>query len=147
MKTTYHNCFRSLGLLFFAVVLMLLLFSAGGCRRWSHNGDIDGHWQITSVELLDEQGEITETLHPQDYYIAIGLELLQLYYENTVCTGRMYVNGNMLEVDFSKVSNNPVWLRENCGFMEPVDNYEIITANCDHLVLQGSHSRISGRRW
>ncbi len=152
MKTTYQNCFRSLGLLLFAVAMLLVLLASSSCRRWSHHGDIDGHWQITQIELLDADGQVVETQKPHDLYIAINLELLQLYENNEVCTARMYVHGDVLDVDFSGIKDvggrpNPKALRIKCGFLEEHDNYTVETANCERLVLRGSGSVISARRW
>lgn len=47
---------------------------AMSCRRTSHNGDIDGFWRIDRIQYSASG----ETVCPEDLFIAVNLELLQL---------------------------------------------------------------------
>lgn len=74
----------------FPLLLAALLF-AGGCRRASHNGDIDGMWQIQKIEYSQQAspGLAGTTVSMPQLYLLVNLELFQLqrYGTKPIATG------------------------------------------------------------
>lgn len=71
------------------VLMSLFVLTLSGCQKWSHNGDIDGQWQVLSV---NDSG--VEVQFPDDeiYYYNFYLHTFQLTY-----TGKrsIQMTGNM----------------------------------------------------
>lgn len=60
------------------ILSLLSIILMPGCRRVSHNGKIDGYWQIREI-YYTATGEIQ---NPKNKFICINLELMQLNYPN-----------------------------------------------------------------
>lgn len=84
-----------LSLNIFYLLLMTLSFS--GCQKSPINGDLDGQWQVMSVEP-----EAPETIITNRIYYCFYMHTCQL----TICDedvwagGNMNYNGNNLSIDF-----------------------------------------------
>lgn len=61
----------------FFVVATLLLFTMSGCEKWSHNGDLDGQWQVLQVSF---SGEDVKFPDGELYYYNFYLHTFQLTY-------------------------------------------------------------------
>ena len=87
------------------LTLLCIILAGAGCRRVSHNGAIDGYWRIRTIEYKDG----TPEEHPEDLFIAIQCELMQLWQtvpsgaqKRDVPTGEMTYDkdAGRLSVDF-----------------------------------------------
>ena len=64
---------KSLYIILLSIVAVLTLSSLG-CSRYSHNGKIDGYWQISTITYKGSN----EISTPKTLFICIQIELLQL---------------------------------------------------------------------
>lgn len=61
--------------IFIYVISVLFIICASGCRKASHNGKLDGQWQIMKIENL----ETSEEKVPEGRrYICLNLHVVQL---------------------------------------------------------------------
>lgn len=94
--------------LYIALILIVVGVVAGGCRRTSHNGLIDGHWQVLTMEDVNT-GEVIDC---KDRYVAVNLELIQLFKGDPATalysTGYIYYTKgeDKFTVDFPEMGNN-----------------------------------------
>ncbi len=92
--------------IYILIAAAVILTSSTGCRRMSHNGDIDGFWRVVSVEEIANGSTIQQnnTLYPDDIFYCINLELMQLQPLNSNYTGIMHFNKKekQLTVEFPK---------------------------------------------
>ena len=92
------------------VVLMFVIISQAGCRKWSHNGDLDGMWQVMDVTYSDESVTFPEGTR---YYYNFYLHTFQLSTEDDrpeVLIGNMtYEPGSdRLILDFPYIKNGRI---------------------------------------
>lgn len=69
---------RKRNIIFLSRVAVLIIFSLmtfSGCRKWSHNGDIDGQWQVLEVSYSGSPIEFPEG---EIYYYNFYLHTFQL---------------------------------------------------------------------
>lgn len=87
------------------IALSLLIMTAVGlilsaCEKWSHNGDIDGQWQVMEVSYA---GDTVEFPEGEKFYYNFYLHTVQL---GTVgirprgLEGNMIYEGNRLSLEF-----------------------------------------------
>lgn len=80
---------KILGAIEVVVVMAILAFFSTGCRKWSHNGDLDGQWQVLDVEY---SGVPVEFPDGEIFYYNFYLHTFQLTYtgkRSTMMTGNM----------------------------------------------------------
>lgn len=70
-----------------AFLALIFILTLSSCRRTSHNGDLDGFWRIDRIEFADPEPGQDNTVVPDQLFIAINLELMQLYNPSLVATG------------------------------------------------------------
>lgn len=122
-----------------------------GCRRATHNGEIDGYWQIRSIEYTKADGS-TRTVIPnktQDWYIGIQLELFQIgapqpQYQ---LTGEISYDkkAGKLGVNFPYNPSAAVLLQ--FGIPSNPVTFTVEKADSKALVLSTASTRITCRRW
>lgn len=126
---------------------MILICTATGCRRTSHNGKIDGYWQVEYIEDLTTGN----TIECFDRYVAINLELVQLYKG-----GGLYGVGYLrydkgddeFAMDFPDVpgQNNTNNLAI-FGVYENPQRYDIVKLNSKEFVYKSDRVLVHCRRY
>ncbi|MCM1369191.1 MAG: lipocalin-like domain-containing protein [Candidatus Amulumruptor caecigallinarius] len=129
---------KKISVIIISAVLIVLLGGLSSCRRTSHNGKIDGFWRVTEVENLNT-GNIS---CPEDAFICVNLELMQLQAPKVFVTGIMDYDkgGSRLGVDFRSGNN-----QQNLAMFGIYDNpvvFSIEHLSSSHMVLKTSQSVI-----
>lgn len=130
------------------IILMLAavaVISLGSCRRVSHNGKLDGHWQIR--EIYNIETGVSE--YPTQKFISVQLELMQLQNprQSADLTGVLTHHKGDPEVivDFR---NNPTEARlAEFGFKGNPTTLHIDRLDSKHLVLSSPMAVITCRRF
>lgn len=133
-----------------AAAVAIAAFSS--CRKMSHNGKLDGQWQIQSVENT-ETGEVTSP-YPKHYY-CLNLHVVNLKITDLSAT----ISGNMqydkdastVTMDFrsfpySTEEANDRALGEFGVYENPV-TFDIIELNDKEMVLKSPQSVVRMRRF
>ena len=128
-----------------------------GCRRATDNGDIDGYWKVLSIDVTDGDGNTTDILPEKGLFIAIQLELFQLYpvtadYDNTdaayvAMTGKISYNEGARTLGVSFRGNPSTADLMKYGIPENPVTFTVDRADSDYLVLRTPISVIKCRRW
>lgn len=134
------------------MLLALLLLTVGsGCRRTSHNGDLDGNWRVKAITVTSTG--TTEDLG-DNYFIAINLELMQLRAPGMSQTQATTVTGVMdydedagrLTVDFPKNDRKGDQNLERFGIYSNPVTFQV-SVSSRNLVLKSPESVIECRRF
>ena len=126
-------------------LLLTLCILCGSCRRASDNGKIDGYWKIYDIYYTADG----TTSNPEDEFISIQLELLQLQnpLPSPQLTGVLsYKKGDdTLGVDFR---NNPSdEILYDFGFIGPQCVLHIDRVDGSNLVLSSPIARITCKKY
>lgn len=123
-----------------AVVAVLL--SVGGCEKASHNGDLDGQWQVMEVLHGDQSVDMPEG---ERYYYCIYLHTVLLKFTDRSpfgLVGNMTFDGNTLHIDFPYLREgrvDPYWIQrlDFWGISEDPDvTFRIRELTRSRLVMQ-----------
>ncbi len=128
--------------LLLSVCLIGMLFS--GCGKASHNGKVDGNWQIMSIENLKDG----TTSSPEQHYIALYLHVVNLFPN--------YIAGNMqydkdqdkisMDFPYSTAEQDKQLLRRYGIYTNPIV-FEVVKADSKQLVLRSPDTMITCRRY
>lgn len=124
--------------------LSLLLLPA--CRRASDNGLIDGLWRIDQIDYF-EQGQQPSTIHPEGFFIAIQLEILQLDNPNPVATSIMSYDKDKRTLGLEFPYNPDPSLLRKYGIMQNPCVMKVEALSHKRLVLTSSSSRVTCTRF
>lgn len=122
------------------VAFLLMLLTICGCRKWSHNGDLDGYWQVREVVLMDNDS----VLPVNNLYISLNLHIVQL------STGGV---GNM---SYDKRSGRIIWDFPYDGWQSKLKPYglyaqheegSVVEATDKQLILKFPTAKIICRRF
>lgn len=132
-------------------LLILCVLIGTGCRRTSHNGDIDGFWRVVSVEQIANGTTILKdtVIYPEDLFYCINLELMQLQPLSYDYTGVMNYSerDRRLTVEFPKQAEGPTgWQMQKFGIWTNPVTFEV-NAGRSHLVLRTPESVIKCDRF
>lgn len=122
----------ALGVLMAVVIAMM---ASAGCQKVPVNGDLDGQWQLVS---LDRDGVVT----PGDgRYLRIQLDVAQLARNEWVPregTGNMEYSGSTLKIDFVNCrEDKDVEMLNGWGVYENPAVFHIVELTSERLVLKG----------
>lgn len=135
--------------------LLILVLAFSGCRKWSHNGDIDGQWQVTDVAY---SGVSVDFPQGERFYYNFYLNTFQLGFTDA---RPIWLRGNfvydkdkqLLSLDFPYVKNGRVpeewkeklvyWGVPDSGEM----NLKIMQISSSSLVMQYDDVVISCRKF
>ena len=143
--------------IFLVVCVLAAVSLLPGCRRASHNGDIDGYWKVLSIDVTDADGNTTDILPEKGMFIGIQLELFQFYpvvpdYDNTdtayvSLTGKISYNegAHTLGVSFRGDPSTATLMKY--GIPENPVTFTVERADSEYLVLRTPISVIKCRRW
>ncbi|MDE7413348.1 MAG: lipocalin-like domain-containing protein [Muribaculaceae bacterium] len=138
---------KAIGYLKSIVLTLILATFFTGCNKVSHNGSIDGHWQIMNIEELSTGDHTTVT---DQRYIGIQLHVMQLIGPGVSVAANMTYDKNdaTISCDFPYLPQDqvesklaPFGIRSN-----PV-TFEVVESNRSTLVLRTSETIITCRRF
>lgn len=132
-------------------MVCLTLGIGAGCRRTSHNGDIDGFWRVVSVEQIANGTTIPKdtVIYPTNLFYCINLELMQLQPLSAEFTGVMNFSerNRKLTVEFPKRPEGATgWEMQRFGIWTNPVTFEV-NAGKSHLVLRTPESVIKCDRF
>lgn len=133
----------------FSIFIMILAFvGIQGCRKVSHNGSLDGQWQIIKIEDTST-GEISEgTPHG---YISVNLHILQLRgLTSDMQTSNMRYDKEegIIDCDFPYVNANDISkLLQPYGIYTNPVQFKIEKLSGENLILRTDHSIITCRKF
>lgn len=134
------------------ILLIVLALAGGGCRRWSHHGDLDGMWQVQRIEYsADGPGFAAgEVVAAPQLYINVNLELLQLQKAGHTAdlTGVLiYTKGSdSFGVDW-RGRPLPEGALGEFGFEGDPSHADILTLNSRHLVFRTPVATVTCRKY
>lgn len=135
--------------IFFAVCVTALLASLYSCRKRSPNGELDGFWQIETVEYFST-GEVASP-YPK-HYICLNLHVvnLQVGNESLLITGNMHYDksSGVIAFDFpASQYNQSLGDPESFGFMKPQVDFKVVKLDHKQLVIQSEETLVKCRRF
>lgn len=68
----------------FLIIVFIIILTMASCRKVSHNGDLDGQWQLQTVSLADGS-----SMSVRGIYYDFMLHTAQMRGGGPVCTGNM----------------------------------------------------------
>ena len=138
---------KSIRHIIIAIAAMTALIVLGSCNQTSHNGKLDGQWQILTIEDKST-GTVSETNHGS--CICIYLDVLQLSDEGARLTANMDYDkkGNTLSCDFPYVKpENVASTLGRFGFYTNPIKFDIIKLTGKELVLSSEETVITCRKF
>lgn len=135
--------------IYMLLAAVLLLTVGTGCRRMSHNGDLDGNWRLKAITVTST-GEVIDP--GEKCFMAINLELMQLRAPGLPGTQAAIVTGVMdydedagrLTVEFRK--NAEKRYLERFGIYSNPVTFKV-SVNRKKLVLTSPESVLELRRF
>lgn len=124
------------------LIIILAFTTLTSCRRASDNGLIDGLWRIDQIDYF-EQGQQPSTIHPQGFFIAIQLELLQLDNYNPVATAIISYDKDKKTLGLDFPYNPDAALLRKFGIMQNPCVINVEHLNHKRMVLTTGSSRIT----
>lgn len=127
-----------------AVILMavMLMATVASCRKGGINGDLDGQWQVMSIEAV-ETGAVTE---PARLYYNLYLHTVNLTRGTVAHSGNMTYDekGRQLTLEFpsSNVADLAPW-----GIYSRSTTFSVEQLDSESMVLLSAHSRIIFRKY
>lgn len=138
---------------------LLIIFLISSCESYQIHGDLDGFWQVTSIENK-QTGEITHC--KGDTYYSFQRELVLISYVSpNIPTGQMkenyiayfsHENDSIIMTDFRRSyvdKDEPVTLSklEKFGLYDTFNKFQVEKLNKKNLVLNSSKTRITLQKY
>ena len=138
---------------------LLIIFLISSCESYQIHGDLDGFWQVTSIENK-QTGEITHC--KGDTYYSFQRELVLISYVSpNIPTGQMkenyiayfsHENDSIIMTDFRRSyvdKDVPVTLSklEKFGLYDTFNKFQVEKLNKKNLVLNSSKTRITLQKY
>lgn len=132
----------------YLLLAVVAIFISTGCRRASHNGFIDGNWRVSEI-YVNSDGH---TEYPEDRFICINLELIQLRYKDLYnygnLTGEIHYDKKQakLTADFLGDQGVVSYTKYFGIYSNPV-TMDVERINSDKMVLRTPETVITCRRF
>lgn len=122
------------------VAIIILTITLGGCRKVPINGDLDGMWQVMSVEYADGTSHSYSGL-----YYCVSLHVIQLR-GGGVFSGNMIYDkdARTLKADFPGIA--PGQLRP-WGVEGTQMDFDILELTGKRLTLKSDYAEVRLRKW
>lgn len=124
------------------IVLVCIIASAAtSCRKMSENGDLDGQWQILSIEYLGD-GTVT---NPKGYYYCLFRSVVNLTSRtNPLQAGNLVYKDRKLTLSmpYSTVEQLAPW-----GMNATETTFEVKHLSKDKMTLQSDYALIEFRKF
>ncbi len=152
MKTTYSRSNRAHRFnprsVAVCLTLLLLLPILSSCRKMSHNGKLDGFWQIQSIEsIFSELQPVDPSSHR---FICINLHVVNLDERGVQRTGNLHYDKEegkvTMDFPYVNLTNDPNALAKWGIYENPVV-CTIVKVDSKQLILQTPQTTITCRRF
>jgi len=124
------------------IILVCIVASAStSCRKMSENGDLDGQWQILSIEYLDD-GTI---INPKGFYYCLFRSVVNLTSRaNPLQAGNLIYKDRKLTLSmpYSTVEQLAPW-----GMNATETTFEVKQLSKDKMTLQSNYALIEFRKF
>lgn len=127
-------------------IVMTFLTTLSGCQKSPVNGDLDGMWQIVSIDPVPD---VDGPFDSSQLYYNFSLEICQLsIYGGPWINGLMNYSGNTIALDFSssKVPDQSIKLKQYGIYSDKVVFY-VDELNSKHLVISNNDATITMRKF
>lgn len=127
------------------IISFSILFCFSGCQKSPINGDLDGMWQIVSIDPEPDDGPFD----PSQLYYNFSLHVCQLStYGGTWINGLMNFDSDILTIDFSSfnVPDQQLKLRQY-GINSDNVTFTVELLNRKSLVLRDGDTVITLRKF
>lgn len=126
-----------------AFILVSVCLCLGACRRVSHNGQLDGNWQI--IEIRDNNtGTIVQ---PKGEFMAVQLELVQFRGGESVITGVLSYSKSEDKIGIQFPDNTDIVTLRQYGVAENPALFTIVRLDSKRLCLHSEATDITFRRF
>lgn len=119
---------------------MMLIALVSSCQKASHNGKLDGMWQLLTIKHLDT-GKIDNVKESQRFYC---IQLEMIYLQNGGGQGLFTYNGNKLDVRMIGSTKEAV---APFGFSDVNQSFTVEKVNSSELVLKTTENEMTFRRF
>ena len=130
--------------IYFLSLMLLSLSMLACCGKASHNGHVDGNWEIMSIENRQD-GTVTV---PDQHFIALYLHVVNLF-PNGI-SGNMHYSKHeqkiSMDFPYSESESGAAALRLYGIYTNPVV-FEVLKADRKQLVLRTPETVITCRRY
>ncbi len=128
------------------VVVALLLSTLAGCRKHYINGDLDGQWQILTIEYKSD-GTVNNVKANQVYFCfnLHTVNLRQVKNSPEKVAGNMKYDKKTINLEFPLVGN-PDEL-EAWGMNAASTSFTVISLSHEKLVMESDYAVISCRKF
>lgn len=123
------------------VFLLLLLLAASflpACQKAPINGDLDGMWQLMSIQYQDQSVK-----NPEQLYYCIQLHMVQLQ-GAAFCSGTFDHSGDSVRMVMRESSAEAV---APYGMNDTIQSFFIEGVSSEKMVLKSSSARLSFRKF
>lgn len=129
------------------VLVVIVMVTAGGCNKVSHNGSIDGNWEIMNIE---DRSTGDNVVPDPRRFIAIQLRVMQLSSSGGLQTSYMTYDkkAETITCSFPYIKENQVEsILAPYGIRTNPITFEVIKADRGSLVLRTPQTVITCRRF
>jgi hypothetical protein len=125
--------------IFILVVASLLAVGVTSCRKRSINGDLDGMWQVMSIEYNDGTVET-----PEATYYCLFLHTFNLQRKGARIAGNMIYDDDMLKLEapYAKAEDLKPW-----GMDNTVTTFRILHLTGSKMTLESDYAHIEFRKF
>ncbi|WP_167761591.1 lipocalin-like domain-containing protein [Barnesiella sp. WM24] len=123
------------------ILLMAAVFAltVSSCRKRSINGDLDGMWQVMSIEYAD--GTV---VNPESTYYCLFLHTFNLQRPGNRIAGNMIYEGDelKLEAPYATASELNPW-----GMNNTVTTFRILRLTSGNMTLESDYAHLELRKF
>lgn len=119
-------------------IASLILLVSFGCRKWPQNGDLDGMWQIMSIECDDQESAI-----PPKAYFCFERSICQIRTGRSFTANMVYEDNTiLLDFPYTEISDlKPFGI--DCN---PV-SFEILHLSGKKLIMKNNYATLTLRKF
>lgn len=130
---------------FLTIAIAIIMIMIPGCQKAPINGDLDGQWQVMTVEPEAPETIITERMY---YCFSLHTCQLSMYGSGIWASGNIVFNNNLLTLDFPDANSdlNIARLKQYGIYSNPV-TFTIEHLDKNKLILRDGEVTISLRKF
>lgn len=127
------------GKIMMLIVTAVLAVAVMSCRKSSINGDLDGMWQVMSIEYND--GKV---VNPESTYYCLFLHTFNLQRQGDRVAGNMIYEGDQLKLEapYATAAQLEPW-----GINSTVTTFRILNLTGSKMTLKSDYTLIELRKF
>lgn len=122
------------------ILLSIILLFAGGCRKAPINGDLDGQWQVMTIENADGS-----TVTPDNVFYCFNLHVAELTSGKGTVFANMTYSHPDITLDFPYVKSPAGLATWGLGSNPAV--IKVISLSSKKLVMQSGETTVTCRKF